>query len=244
MTGSASEIVFEALPVDDPQVRQPDITRARQVLGWEPEVAARGRACARLRRREPGRCESRCVGVAGGVAGGAPPALRRGRCAARRARRVDACSIGIYDEGADALRQPGHGLPAVTRQLHVQVIRREPLLGRPLGVAKHGPIDRERSRATPPTTGRSTTARVIYAARVRRSRSLFSINGTPRWANGGAGSNRAPTNTTDLRDFAVAAATRYSGTYAATDGRGCPPVRLWAAWNEPNNPVFLRPQYK
>jgi dTDP-glucose 4,6-dehydratase len=38
VTGSRSEIVFEALPVDDPQVRQPDITRARQVLGWEPEV--------------------------------------------------------------------------------------------------------------------------------------------------------------------------------------------------------------
>jgi dTDP-glucose 4,6-dehydratase len=38
-TGSKSSIVFEALPVDDPQVRQPDITRARQLLGWEPEVA-------------------------------------------------------------------------------------------------------------------------------------------------------------------------------------------------------------
>ncbi len=38
VTGSKSEIVFEALPVDDPQVRQPDITRARQLLGWEPEV--------------------------------------------------------------------------------------------------------------------------------------------------------------------------------------------------------------
>src|SRR5581483_7740556 len=38
VTGSKSEIVYEALPVDDPQVRQPDITRARQVLGWEPEV--------------------------------------------------------------------------------------------------------------------------------------------------------------------------------------------------------------
>ena len=36
--GSSSQIVFEALPVDDPQVRQPDITRARQLLGWEPEV--------------------------------------------------------------------------------------------------------------------------------------------------------------------------------------------------------------
>jgi uncharacterized membrane protein YeaQ/YmgE (transglycosylase-associated protein family) len=38
VTGSSSEIVFEALPVDDPQQRRPDITRARQLLGWEPEV--------------------------------------------------------------------------------------------------------------------------------------------------------------------------------------------------------------
>ena len=36
-----SEIVFEALPTDDPQVRQPDITRAKQLLGWEPEVELR-----------------------------------------------------------------------------------------------------------------------------------------------------------------------------------------------------------
>jgi dTDP-glucose 4,6-dehydratase len=38
VTGSKSEIVHEALPVDDPQVRQPDITRARQLLNWEPKV--------------------------------------------------------------------------------------------------------------------------------------------------------------------------------------------------------------
>jgi dTDP-glucose 4,6-dehydratase len=38
---SRSEIVFEALPVDDPQVRQPDIARARQLLGWEPRVELR-----------------------------------------------------------------------------------------------------------------------------------------------------------------------------------------------------------
>jgi dTDP-glucose 4,6-dehydratase len=37
-TGSKSQIVYEALPVDDPQVRQPDITRARQLLGWSPEI--------------------------------------------------------------------------------------------------------------------------------------------------------------------------------------------------------------
>ncbi len=38
VTGSSSEIVYEALPTDDPQVRQPDIMLARQLLGWEPEV--------------------------------------------------------------------------------------------------------------------------------------------------------------------------------------------------------------
>ncbi len=37
-TGTESQIVFEALPVDDPKVRQPDITRARELLGWEPQV--------------------------------------------------------------------------------------------------------------------------------------------------------------------------------------------------------------
>ncbi|MEA2435494.1 MAG: dTDP-glucose 4,6-dehydratase, partial [Thermoleophilaceae bacterium] len=41
LTEARSEIVFEALPVDDPQVRQPDITRARDLLGWEPEIDLR-----------------------------------------------------------------------------------------------------------------------------------------------------------------------------------------------------------
>jgi dTDP-glucose 4,6-dehydratase len=38
VTGSSSEIVYEALPIDDPKVRQPDITRARQLLRWEPQI--------------------------------------------------------------------------------------------------------------------------------------------------------------------------------------------------------------
>ena len=39
VTDTTSEIVYESLPVDDPQVRQPDITRARELLGWEPKIA-------------------------------------------------------------------------------------------------------------------------------------------------------------------------------------------------------------
>ena len=38
MTGSKSRVVFQPLPTDDPKVRQPDITRARTLLGWEPKV--------------------------------------------------------------------------------------------------------------------------------------------------------------------------------------------------------------
>jgi len=41
VTGSNSEIVYEALPTDDPQVRQPDITLARKILGWEPTISLR-----------------------------------------------------------------------------------------------------------------------------------------------------------------------------------------------------------
>ncbi|HEX6164128.1 MAG TPA: NAD-dependent epimerase/dehydratase family protein, partial [Vicinamibacterales bacterium] len=38
MTGSKSKVVYKPLPTDDPKVRQPDITRARTLLGWEPKV--------------------------------------------------------------------------------------------------------------------------------------------------------------------------------------------------------------
>jgi dTDP-glucose 4,6-dehydratase len=40
LSGSASELVYEPLPQDDPKQRCPDISRAREVLGWEPRVAA------------------------------------------------------------------------------------------------------------------------------------------------------------------------------------------------------------
>ena len=41
LTGSTSRIVFKQLPEDDPKVRQPDITRARELLGWEPKIPRR-----------------------------------------------------------------------------------------------------------------------------------------------------------------------------------------------------------
>jgi dTDP-glucose 4,6-dehydratase len=38
LTGSSSKLRHEPLPVDDPKVRQPDISRARELLGWEPKI--------------------------------------------------------------------------------------------------------------------------------------------------------------------------------------------------------------
>jgi hypothetical protein len=75
---------------------------------------------------------------------------------------------------------------------------------------------------------------------------VFSIYGTPDWANGGQAANTAPLNFTNLRDFAYAAAQRYSGTYQPPGSGGIPlpAVRDWLAWNEPNNPVFLTPQFR
>ena len=39
LTGTAQKIIYQPLPVDDPKQRKPDITRAREILGWEPQVS-------------------------------------------------------------------------------------------------------------------------------------------------------------------------------------------------------------
>ncbi len=39
LTGTAQKVIYKNLPVDDPKQRQPDITRAKEILGWEPKVS-------------------------------------------------------------------------------------------------------------------------------------------------------------------------------------------------------------
>ncbi len=39
LTGTNQKIIYKALPTDDPKQRQPDITRARKILGWEPKIS-------------------------------------------------------------------------------------------------------------------------------------------------------------------------------------------------------------
>ena len=79
---------------------------------------------------------------------------------------------------------------------------------------------------------------LVRAAQMRGMEVLFTIWGTPSWANDGAGPAHAPTDAQDLEDFAYAIASRYSGRYV-----GYPFVRFYTVWNEPNLPAFLSPQY-
>ena len=75
-------------------------------------------------------------------------------------------------------------------------------------------------------------------AQQRGTELLITIWGTPEWANGGEGPNRAPADRADLQAFSQALADRYSGRHA-----GYPAVRLFTAWNEPNLEQFLAPQF-
>jgi hypothetical protein len=86
---------------------------------------------------------------------------------------------------------------------------------------------------------------VLLTAAKNKIQVLFTIYGTPRWAQGSKkGVNRVPAKMSSLKYFAQAAAKRYSGTYKRDDGTKLPAVRKWLAWNEPNNPLFLFPQWQ
>jgi hypothetical protein len=86
--------------------------------------------------------------------------------------------------------------------------------------------------------------RAIRYAAQNGMRVMLTILFTPKWANGGNARNVPPTNYADLRNFAYAAASRYSGKYIPNtdefDEVYLPAVNHWLAWNEPNNPNWLQ----
>jgi len=149
--------------------------------------------------------------------------------------------IGIFDEPHTLYGDPGFYFP-ILKRLHTQVLRVNLYWGGRFGVAKQKPFDG--SDPADPAYDWSLYDRTVRYASQYGIQILFSIYGTPTWANRGHGLNVAPTDPRMLRDFAFAAAIRYSGTYPAPDGRALPRVHLWLAWNEPNNPVYLTPQYR
>ena len=88
--------------------------------------------------------------------------------------------------------------------------------GGPNGVARRKPVN----PASPadPAYNWDTYDRTVRYARAYKMEPIFTVLGTPAWANASAGWNVAPTNQSDLRAFVTAAAKRYSGTYKAADG--------------------------
>ena len=160
--------------------------------------------------------------------------------AAQTAQGSRALLKGVFDE-AETMGRPQQTFP-VLRTLRTEAVRVNLYWSE---VAKRKPL-----AATNPADKAYHWAgydRMAEFAGRYRIKIVMAIVGTPRWANGGRGRSYAPKRTRDLRNFAYAAAKRYSGTYTESEdvnAKPLPAVRHWLAWNEPNNPVFLRPQYK
>jgi hypothetical protein len=149
-------------------------------------------------------------------------------------------SVGIYDDGM-TLANPEKGFP-ILHNLRAQVVRITLWWGGPIGVAKTRPLNP--TNPADPAYDWAVYDRAMQYAAKYNIKVLFSIVGTPSWANGRRAYRYAPTNPLDLQKFAAAAAKRYSGTFKDADGNVLPAAHLWLAWNEPNNPVFLYPQYR
>ena len=128
-----------------------------------------------------------------------------------------------------------HDLGAPVLRVHLQ-------WGGKRGVARRRPV-RGGNPADPAYDWRGYD-RIVLDAAESGVEVVFTIFGTPPWANGGASPTRAPRNAFRLTEFAYAAATRYSGTFTRADGTTLPPVRLWTAWNEPNLMIGLVPQWR
>jgi hypothetical protein len=149
---------------------------------------------------------------------------------------------GIFD---DAHILDGGSADAFTllSDLHVRMIRVTLWWGGPKGVAG--------SRPAAPTDPRDPAYdwqpydRVIRSAGASGIKVMLTILGTPTWESGAQAWNVAPANPLDLERFAEAAGRRYDGTFVP-DGQSTPlpRVRYWTAWNEPNSPVFLKPQFR
>ena len=149
--------------------------------------------------------------------------------------------VGFFDEAHTLYGDPAYSFPLL-KSLHAKVLRVNLYWGGKFGVAKRKPV--EAYDPADPAYDWSLYDRLVRYATASGIKPLFSVYGTPAWENKGRGLNRAPRVPFDLAEFTYAAAIRYSGTYPGDDGELLPPVRYWLAWNEPNNPVFLAPQYR
>jgi hypothetical protein len=171
---------------------------------------------------------------------------------ASKARTSTHMLVGINDEASTLYGNPAATFPML-KALNVQVLRVNLYWGgNQWAVANNQPTDA--TDPGDPAYNWSLYDRLVRYASANNIRVVFSILFTPSWANSGAGKTVAPTDPQALQDFAHAAASRYSGYYVppswqqlpalAPPTSPLPEVSLWTAWNEPNNPIWLSPQYK
>jgi Glycosyl hydrolase catalytic core len=160
--------------------------------------------------------------------------------------------VGINDEAFTLYGDPNFAFQTL-KSLNTQVIRVNLYWGgTQWAVAKSRPHD-------PNDPGDPAYDWTIYDRLVRYAtqyniKVVFSILFTPGWANGGKARTVPPTNYNDLVNFSYAAAERYSGLWTPpawqqdpsnpTTKLPLPKVNYWTAWNEPNNPIWLTPQYQ
>jgi hypothetical protein len=148
--------------------------------------------------------------------------------------------LGLFDD-AVTLDPNVNSFPLLA-SLHVQVARMMLTWGGPGGVANKRPAHPADPRD--PAYDWARYDQAVERADDAGIRLLLTIVGTPAWANGGKPPQYPPASAGLLRAFAYGAAQRYSGTFLdSASGNVLPRVGLWLAWNEPNNPVFLQPQF-
>jgi hypothetical protein len=149
---------------------------------------------------------------------------------------------GVFDDGLILYGDPATVFPLL-KSAKTETVRVNLWWGgRPVAVAGRKPVNA--ADPADPAYDWATYDRTVRWARAMGIQVLFSIIGTPWWANGGKGWNVVPTRAQDLQGFATAAAARYNGRYRLADGTVLPKVQYWLVWNEPNSPVFLKPQFR
>jgi hypothetical protein len=148
--------------------------------------------------------------------------------------------LGLVDT-SEALGNPPR-FSSTLETLRPQIVRVNLNWGGLLGVARERPENG--TDPEDPAYEWHMYDEAVLTASSRGVEIAFTVFGTPWWANGGQPTNRAPQNVQRLREFAYAAAFRYSGRYRRPDGVVLPRVSLWIAWNEPNIPLGLVPQWR
>jgi hypothetical protein len=187
-----------------------------------------------------------CV-AASAAAAGAPAEHRF-----LNAKRSSALLVGVNDEAGTLYGDPVSAFQTLSA-LRARVLRVNLYWGGTRwAVAKTKPDDP--TDPGDPAYNWSLYDRLVRYAAQDDIKVVFSILFTPGWANGGRPRTVAPTNPADLQKFAYAAAVRYSGYWTPPQAQQdptfgdtpapLPAVTAWTAWNEPNNPNWLRPQYE